>query len=145
MLPSLQLWILEGDPKLGYHILPLQTSKALPYSSWLMCGTDLPSNMLSHITKVILHFAKIQTEQLRNNDNSSTRWGSHLFWRFCKMFPESSPGCWAVLQLPCCPSKQGELLENILQNFWNKWPPHPVYHPPAAAGSHILECGKRSK
>ena len=28
--------------------------------------------------------------------------------------------------LPCCPSKQGEFLENILQNLRNKWPPHPV-------------------
>ena len=42
----------------------------------------------------------------------STGWGVHLFRRFCKMFSESSPGCWAVLQLSCCPSKQGELLEN---------------------------------
>ena len=76
--------------------------------------------------------------------------GGHFFRRFCKRFPESSPGywdvqsgesccgkgfvkffvksvyCWAVLQLPCCPSKKGELLENILQNLQNKWPPHPV-------------------
>ena len=44
--------------------------------------------------------------------------------RFCKMFSESSPGCWAVLQLPCCPSKQGELSENLLQNLGKKWPPH---------------------
>ena len=29
--------------------------------------------------------------------------------RFCKMLSESSLGCWAVLQRPCCPSKQGEL------------------------------------
>ena len=43
------------------------------------------------------------------------------------MFSESSPGCWAVLQLHCCPSKQGELKENLLQNLWNKWPPHMVY------------------
>ena len=46
--------------------------------------------------------------------------------RFCKMFSESSPGCWPVLQLPCCPSKQGKLSENILQNLRNKWPPHLV-------------------
>ena len=36
---------------------------------------------------------------------------------FCKMFSESSPGRWAVLQLPCCPSKEGELSENIIQNL----------------------------
>ena len=36
--------------------------------------------------------------------------------RFCKMFSESFTGSWAELQLPCCPSKQGELLENILQS-----------------------------
>ena len=42
------------------------------------------------------------------------------------MFSESYTGSWAVLQLPCCPSKQGGLLENILQNLRNKWPPHLV-------------------
>ena len=36
----------------------------------------------------------------------STRWGGHLFRRFCFLFSESSPGCWAVLRLPCCPIKQ---------------------------------------
>ena len=43
------------------------------------------------------------------------------------MFFESSPGCWAVLQLPCCPGNQGELPENILQNLFNKLPPQTVY------------------
>ena len=46
--------------------------------------------------------------------------------RFCKMFSESSPGCWTVLQLHCCPSKQGELSENLLQNLQNKCPSHLV-------------------
>ena len=50
-----------------------------------------------------------------------------MFRRFCLLFLKSSPGCWAVLQLPCCPSKQGEPLENILQNLRKKWPPHPVH------------------
>ena len=40
---------------------------------------------------------------------------------FCKMFSESSPGRWAVLQLPCCPSQQGELPENMLQNLPMTW------------------------
>ena len=35
------------------------------------------------------------------------------------MFSESSTGCWAVLQLPCCPSKQRELSENILHNLFS--------------------------
>ena len=48
------------------------------------------------------------------------------FCKLCKLFSESSTGCWAILQLPCCPTKQGEFLENILQNLRNKWPPHPV-------------------
>ena len=39
---------------------------------------------------------------------------------FCKMFSESSQGRLAVLQLPCCPCKQGKLSENIVQNLWNK-------------------------
>ena len=55
-----------------------------------------------------------------------TGWGVHLFRRFCKLFSENSSGSWAVLELPCSPSKQGELLENILQNLRNKWPPNPV-------------------
>ena len=38
---------------------------------------------------------------------STTGWGGHLFRRLCKLFSESSTGCWAILQLPCCPSKQG--------------------------------------
>ena len=49
-----------------------------------------------------------------------------MFRRFCKLFSESSTGRWAIVQLPCCPSKQGELSENILANLQNKWPPHPV-------------------
>ena len=38
----------------------------------------------------------------------STGWGGHLFWRFCLLFLEF-PRLSAVLQLPCCPSKQWEL------------------------------------
>ena len=64
--------------------------------------------------------------QPSNNSPIYSWWGGHLFQRFCSLFSESSPGRWAILQLPCCPSKQGELLENILQNLWGKWPPHPV-------------------
>ena len=39
--------------------------------------------------------------------------------RSCKMFSESSTGCWAVLQMPCYLSKQGELSDSILQNLFN--------------------------
>ena len=46
----------------------------------------------------------------------NTVWGGKLKKRFYKMFSESSTGRWA----PCCPSKQGELAENILQNHFNK-------------------------
>ena len=35
-----------------------------------------------------------------------------LLERFCKMFSET--GRWALVQLTCCPSKQGELSENVL-------------------------------
>ena len=49
-----------------------------------------------------------------------------MFRRFCFLFSESSPGCWALLHLPCCPNKQGELSKHLLQNLRNKWPPHPV-------------------
>ena len=40
-------------------------------------------------------------------------WGGNLFQRFCAIFSGSSTGCPAVLQLPCCQSRQGELSENI--------------------------------
>ena len=43
---------------------------------------------------------------------SSTIWGGRLRKMFCNMFSESFTGSWAELQLPCCPSKQGELPEN---------------------------------
>ena len=42
------------------------------------------------------------------------------------MFSESSAGSWAELQLPCCPSKQGELQENMLQNLLLNLPPQTV-------------------
>ena len=44
-------------------------------------------------------------------------WGGRLWKRFCNMSSESSTGSWAELQLPCCPSKEGELPENMLQNL----------------------------
>ena len=53
-------------------------------------------------------------------------WGGRLRKRFCNMFSESSTGSWAELQLPCCPSKQGELQENMLQNLFLKLPPQTV-------------------
>ena len=40
-----------------------------------------------------------------------------------KDFVKCSTGSWAELQLPCCPSKQGELSENILQNHFLNLPP----------------------
>ena len=64
-----------------------------------------------------------------------TGWGGHLFRRFCKQISGSSPGRYAVLQLPCGPSKQGELSENLLQNLRNNWPPHPVYSRPIQLNS----------
>ena len=42
------------------------------------------------------------------------------------MFSESYTGSWAELQLPCCPSKQGELPENMLQNLLRNLPPQTV-------------------
>ena len=48
---------------------------------------------------------------------AATVWGGRLSKRFSNMFPESSTGSWAELQLPCCPSKQGELPENCYKTF----------------------------
>ena len=61
------------------------------------------------------------------HQTNHTGWGGHLFRMFCKLFSESSTGRWVILQLPCCPSKKGELLEHILQNLPKKWPPHLVH------------------
>ena len=56
----------------------------------------------------------------------TTVWGGRLRKRFCNMFSESSTGSWAELQLPCSPSKQGELLDNMLQNLSLNLPPQTV-------------------
>ena len=50
-------------------------------------------------------------------------WGGRLRKMFCNMFSESSTGSWAEMQLPCCPSKQEELIENMLQNLLHNLPP----------------------
>ena len=55
-----------------------------------------------------------------------TGWGGRLWKRFCNMFCESSTGSWAELQLPCCPSKHGELRKNMLQNLLINLPPQTV-------------------
>ena len=41
--------------------------------------------------------------------------------RFCNMFSESSLGRWAVLQLPCCLSKQGEFQNTFYKTFPMTW------------------------
>ena len=62
-----------------------------------------------------------------NVDVVRTEWGGRLRKRFCNMFSESSTGSWAELQLPCCPRKQGELQENMLQNLLHSLLPQTVY------------------
>ena len=73
----------------------------------------------------------------RNEDAMSlslfqnTVWGGNLFRRLCEMFS-------AVLQLPCCPSKQRELSENILHNVRNnKLPPPTVF---SSVGKDKARC-----
>ena len=58
----------------------------------------------------------------------TTVWGGRLRKRFCNMFSESSTGSWAELHLPCRPSKQGELPENMLQNLLLNLPPQTVLY-----------------
>ena len=60
--------------------------------------------------------------------------------RFCLLFSESSPGRWAVLQRPCCPSKQGELSENILQNLSHDLMNNPVVERSDENFVSCLEC-----
>ena len=56
-----------------------------------------------------------------------TVWGIRLWKRFCKMFSESSTGRWAALQLPCCPSKQGNFQRTFYNTFFTTWRPTVVY------------------
>ena len=48
------------------------------------------------------------------------------------VFSESSTGRWTELELRCCPSKQGELSENILQNLFLNLPPQTVQRYPSS-------------
>ena len=54
--------------------------------------------------------------------------GGRLSKRFRNLFSESSTGSWSEQQLPCCPSKQGELPESMLQNLLLNLPPQTVEH-----------------
>ena len=64
-------------------------------------------------------FAEVANlKEFRGKVPSCTVWGGRLSKRFCNMFSESSTGRWAELQLPCCPRKQGEFPENMLQNLF---------------------------
>ena len=67
-----------------------------------------------HSPKTITGRSKVaEYWSLNNILMLSTVWDGRLWKRFCKIFSESSTGRWAVLQLQCCPSKQGEISENI--------------------------------
>ena len=57
---------------------------------------------------------RLMTTELRQ----TTGWGGRLRKRFCNMFSESSTGNWAELQLPCFPSKQGELPDIWYNTFY---------------------------
>ena len=61
-----------------------------------------------------------------NDAHVHTVWGGRLCKRFCNQFSESSTGSWVELQLPFCPSKQGELPKNMLQNLVHNQPPQTV-------------------
>ena len=56
-----------------------------------------------------------------------TVWGGRLRKMFCNIFSESSTGSWAELQLPCCPSKQWELPENIIRKTFYTTCRHRLY------------------
>ena len=67
------------------------------------------------------------------------------------MFSERSTDSWAELQLPGCPSKQGELSENMLQNLLLNLPPQTVRNRNnsylnlslfSAGCSRILRCAR---
>ena len=63
--------------------------------------TPVPNFNVEFGLQSVRHFCHLQA--------STTVWDARLWKRFCEMFSESSTGRWAVLQLLCYPSKQGEL------------------------------------
>ena len=63
--------------------------------------------------------------------------------RFCDIFSDSSTGSWAELQLPCCPCKQGELPENMLQNLLLNLPPQTVQGGQYGRGQLLVDIEKR--
>ena len=65
-----------------------------------------------------------------------------MFPRFCKMFSESST---VVTQLPCCPGKQVQLSENLLQTLQNDLTVDSALHRVGLVAWHKLpirgQCG----
>ena len=53
-------------------------------------------------------------------DNVKSVWGGNFFGRFRKMCPESSPGCCAVLQQPCCLGKRLGPLRKHVAKPWEQ-------------------------
>ena len=64
--------------------------------------------------------------------------------RFCNMFSESSPDCWAVLRRPCWPSEQVELSEQKLQNLSDDLMNNPVF-PSGLWGPSVLLTDARDE
>ena len=83
---------------------------------------------MQRVQNLAVFFLDLHSGNLLLTIKLFTVWSSRLGCKkmFCKILSESSTGRWAVLQLPCCPSKQGELSENILKNLFHSLPPQTV-------------------
>ena len=95
------------------------TRRRVKLSRGLQMGPQLIKVSKFTLPKVVrTRFSDIAPWRSSRIKSGAETW--NLFRRFCKMFSESSTGRWAVLQLPCCQSKQWKLSENILQNHRSK-------------------------
>ena len=79
------------------------------------------SSPLAEYCTVILQPGRFVFKSAQITKSVASNTTSEVF--ACNIFSESSTGRWAELLLPCCPSKQGELPENMLQNLFLNLPP----------------------
>ena len=88
------------DAQMKDAVARCMQSKALADSIAAAVGTGLQVRMENFLRSSHIFFYTMKFNY---------RVGRPLVPKVLFTFSESSPGCWAILQLPCCPSKQGEL------------------------------------
>ena len=114
------LWRPPIRPSVSF-IRHLFRAEAIPIALMTMMRARLEPEAQPTNRKGVAPFPSHETRSIfykGHRKMETTVWGGRLWTRFCNMFSESSTGRWAELQLPCCPRKQGEFPENMLQNLF---------------------------